>query len=123
MARILIVDDEPSVLSVLSNLLKGKGFEIQPCLGGEKALEYLNKGPFDLMITDIRMEPIDGMELLKAAKASYPNMSVIVLSAVGSVETAVEAMKEGAFDYAAKPFKVDELMITVQRLGIPPGVA
>jgi DNA-binding NtrC family response regulator len=115
MARILLVDDEPSVLSVLSNLMKGKGFEIQPCLGGEKAMDLLNKQGFDLMITDIRMEPVDGMELLRAAKSQHPYMSVIVLSAVGSVETAVEAMKEGAFDYATKPFKVDELMLTVQR--------
>lgn len=115
MARILLVDDEPSILSVLSGLLKGKGFETQPSLGGRKALELLHEGSYDLMITDIRMEPVDGLELLKTAKSLYPNMSVIVVSAFGSVETAVEAMKEGAFDYVTKPFKVDELMITVQR--------
>jgi DNA-binding NtrC family response regulator len=115
MARILLVDDEPSILSVLSGLLKGKGFEIQPSLGGEKAMELLQQEAYDLMITDIRMEPVDGLELLKTAKSLHPNMSVIVVSAYGSVETAVEAMKEGAFDYVTKPFKVDELMITVQR--------
>jgi len=115
MSRILIVDDEPSVLSVLSGLLKGKGFEIQPSLGGAKAQELLRAESYDLMITDIRMEPIDGLTLLKTAKQHYPNMSVIVVSANSSVENAVEAMKEGAFDYVTKPFKVDELMITVQR--------
>ncbi|MDF3127766.1 sigma-54 dependent transcriptional regulator [Kiritimatiellaeota bacterium B1221] len=115
MAKILIVDDEPSVLSVLSNLLKGQGFDIQPSLGGEKAVEYLNAESFDLMLTDIRMDPVDGMELLKIAKSVHPTMSVMVVTAYGSVETAVQAMKEGAFDYVTKPFKVDELMITVQR--------
>ncbi|WFB34789.1 sigma-54 dependent transcriptional regulator [Kiritimatiellota bacterium B12222] len=115
MAKILIVDDEPSVLSVLSNLLKGQGFEIQPSLGGEKAVEHLNNESFDLMLTDIRMEPVNGLELLKIAKSLYPTMSVMVVTAYGSVETAVEAMKVGAFDYVTKPFKVDELLITVQR--------
>ncbi|MGA0368249.1 MAG: sigma-54-dependent transcriptional regulator [Kiritimatiellia bacterium] len=115
MARILIVDDEPSVLSVLSNLLKGQGFDIQPSLGGKKAVEYLNSEKFDLMLTDIRMEPVDGLELLKLAKSLHPTMSVMVVTAYGSVETAVQAMKEGAFDYVTKPFKVDELLITVQR--------
>lgn len=115
MPRILIVDDEPSILSVLSSLLKGQGFDIQPSLGGEKAIEYLNTESFDLMLTDIRMEPVDGLELLKHAKSRHPTMSVMMVTAYGSVETAVEAMKEGAFDYVTKPFKVDELLITVQR--------
>lgn len=78
-------------------------------------MEHLQEGAFDLLITDIRMEPVNGLELLKTAKSLYPNMSVIVVSAHGSVENAVAAMKEGAFDYVTKPFKVDELMITVQR--------
>jgi len=115
MARILIVDDEPSVLSVLSSLLKGQGFDIQPSLGGEKAVEYLKNESFDLMLTDIRMDPVDGLELLKIARSRHPTMSVMVVTAYGSVETAVQAMKEGAFDYVTKPFKVDELLITVQR--------
>lgn len=115
MARILIVDDEPSILSVLSSVLKGHGFDIQPSLGGEKALELIQSELFDLMLTDIRMEPVGGLELLKVAKTAQPTMSVIVVTAYGSVETAVLAMKKGAFDYVTKPFKVDELLITVQR--------
>lgn len=115
MPRILLVDDEPGILSVLSTLLKGQGFETQPAMGGEKAIEHLKSQSFDLMITDIRMEPVNGLELLKLAKSTYPSMGVMVITAYGSVETAVEAMKEGAFDYVTKPFKVDELMITVQR--------
>jgi DNA-binding NtrC family response regulator len=115
MPRILLVDDEPSILSMLSTLLKGEGFEIQPALGGEKAMELLRVESYDLMVTDIRMEPVGGLELLEHARKTYPAMAVMVVTAYGSVETAVEAMKIGAFDYVTKPFKVDEMLITVQR--------
>ena len=115
MVRILLVDDEPSILSVLSTLLRAEGYEVVPALGGEKALEELKGKPFDLMISDIRMSPIDGMQLLKAARKDWPKMAVLMITAYGSVETAVGAMKVGAFDYITKPFKVDELLITVQR--------
>lgn len=115
MARILLVDDESSILSVLSTLLKAEGYEVVASLGGEKALGLIPTEDFDLMISDIRMSPINGMQLLKAAHEQKPNMSVIMLTAYGSVETAIEAMKLGAFDYVTKPFKVDELLITVQR--------
>jgi DNA-binding NtrC family response regulator len=115
MARILLVDDEPSILSVLSALLKAEGYEVVPALGGEKAKAILASEDFDLMLSDIRMSPINGMELLKLAHDDKPTMSVIMLTAYGSVETAIEALKLGAFDYVTKPFKVDELLITVQR--------
>jgi two-component system, NtrC family, response regulator PilR len=116
MARILLVDDESSILSVLSTLLKAEKYEIIPSLGGEKASQLLaSQEEFDLMISDIRMSPINGMQLLKQAHELRPQMSVIMLTAYGSVETAIEAMKLGAFDYVTKPFKVDELLITVQR--------
>ncbi|OGV68682.1 MAG: hypothetical protein A2283_20605 [Lentisphaerae bacterium RIFOXYA12_FULL_48_11] len=115
MARILLVDDEPSILSVLSALLKAEGYEVVPALGGDKAKGVLASEEFDLMISDIRMSPVNGMELLKIAHDDRPTMSVIMLTAYGSVETAIEALKLGAFDYVTKPFKVDELLITVQR--------
>lgn len=115
MARILLVDDEPSILNVLSSLLKGRGHDCFPAKGGEQAKELIRNEQFDLMISDIRMSPIDGLELLKMVKSMRPGMAVIMLTAYGSVETAVAAMKEGAFDYVTKPFKVDELLITVQR--------
>jgi DNA-binding NtrC family response regulator len=115
MARILLVDDEPSILNVLSTLLKQEGHDAVPVRGGEKAMDILKTDHFDLMISDIRMVPVDGMELLKFARREKPSMAVIMLTAYGSVETAVEAMKEGAFDYVTKPFKVDELLITVER--------
>jgi DNA-binding NtrC family response regulator len=115
MSRIIVVDDEPSTLSVLSTLLRAEGYEVTPVRGGEQAKEVFIAQPFDLMITDLRMSPVDGMELLKYAHKERPGMAVILVTAYGSVETAVEAMKEGAFDYVTKPFKVDELLITVQR--------
>jgi two-component system, NtrC family, response regulator PilR len=115
MAKILLVDDEPSILSVLSTLLKAENYDVTPALGGEKAREVLEQNRFDLMLSDIRMTPVNGMELLKTAHEKYPHMAVIMLTAYGSVETAIEALKLGAFDYVTKPFKVDELLITVQR--------
>ncbi len=115
MAKILLVDDEPSILSVLSVLLKAEGYEVMPIDAGEKAAELLKSTQFDLMISDICMRPLDGMALLKLAREEQPSMSVLMITGYGSVETAVEALKMGAFDYITKPFKVDELLITVQR--------
>lgn len=115
MARIILVDDEPTILSVLGTILKAEGHEVTPALGGEKALSNLKTQTFDLMLCDIRMTPIDGMEILKQAREINPGMGVIMLTAHGSMETAIGAMKFGAFDYVTKPFKVDELLITVQR--------
>jgi DNA-binding NtrC family response regulator len=115
MPRILIVDDEPSILSVLGTLLKAQSHEVTPARSGEAALNLLKTQSFDLMISDIRMGSMDGMQLLQHVRRAHPGLAVIMLTAFGTVDTAVEAMKEGAFDYVTKPFKVDELLITVQR--------
>ncbi len=115
MPRLIIVDDEPSTLSVLTTLLKAEGYEVTSALGGEQARDLLRDEEFDLMLCDIRMSPINGMELLKIAHDQYPGMSVIMLTAYGSVKTAIEALRLGAFDYVTKPFKVDELIYTIQR--------
>lgn len=115
MARILLVDDEPSILSVLSTLLKAEGYEVVAALGGDKGQEAIRSEEFDLLVSDIRMSPVNGMQLLKLAREIHPQMAVIMLTAYGSVETAIEALKMGAFDYITKPFKVDELLITVKK--------
>lgn len=115
MAKILLVDDEASILSVLSVLLKAEGYEVVPVDNGEKALELVKSTPFDLMISDIRMRPMDGITLLKAAREQRPGMSALMVTGYGTIETAIESLKYGAFDYITKPFKVDELLITVQR--------
>ena len=115
MQRVLIVDNEASILSVLSTLLKAEGYDVLSIREGAKAQEVMLEDDFDLMISDIRMAPVTGMDLLRVARAKKPEMVVIMLAAYGSIETAIEAMKLGAFDYVTKPFKVDELVITVQR--------
>ena len=115
MAQILVVDDEVSIVSVLTTLLKAEGYDVVPMRESDKALELIEAGSFDLMLSDIQMRPVNGMELLRVARAERPEMAVIMLTAYGTVETALEALKLGAFDYVTKPFKVDELLITVQR--------
>ncbi|MCX7817868.1 MAG: sigma-54 dependent transcriptional regulator [Kiritimatiellae bacterium] len=115
MPKILVVDDEPSVLSVLSSMLRKEDYEVVPRANGEEALEELRKQEFDLILTDIHMAPVDGIELLHRAHEMCPNTPVVLLTGYGSVKTAVEAMKGGAFDYCTKPFKMDELLATLQR--------
>jgi len=114
-SRILLVDDESSILSVLSTLLKAESYDVVTVLGGEEALTHLGSESFHLVITDIRMNPITGMDVLREVHEKYPGTAVIMMTAYGSVETAVDALKMGAFDYVTKPFKIDELLITVQR--------
>jgi two-component system, NtrC family, response regulator PilR len=114
-ARVLLVDDEPSILSVLNTLLTVEGYQVVPIQDGNKAVQAMKSEEFDLLISDIRMTPINGMELLKLAHDLRPSMAVIMVTAFGSVETAVEALRMGAYDYVTKPFKIDELLITVER--------
>ncbi len=115
MARILLVDNEASILSVLTTLLKAEGHEIVPVRESGKVADMIRTQHFDLLILDIRMTLADGMTLLKLARETQPSVPVIMFTAYGSLETAIEALKLGAFDYLTKPFKVDELLITVQR--------
>lgn len=115
MPRILIVDDEPAILNLLNKILIGQGYGAAIASNGENALQILQTEKFDLMLSDINMTPINGIELLRKAAATWPEMGVIMLTAYGTVATAVEAMKEGAFDYILKPFKFDELLLTIQR--------
>jgi len=113
--RILVVDDEPSILSVVHTLVKAEGYEVTGALGGERALELLGRERFDVVMTDIRMVPVNGFEVLRAVKEHCPDTEVLMLTAYGTLETAVEALKLGAFDYLTKPFKIPELLLTIQR--------
>ena len=115
MERILLVDDEPRMLSLLSTLLRNGGYDVTAFLDSAKVPDALRTEAYDLMLSDIRMSPLSGMDLLKCAKQVRPAMPVIILTGYGSVETAIEAMKLGSFDYITKPFKTDELLITVRR--------
>lgn len=115
MTKILIVDDEARILLLLQSLLKANGYQVSTARDGEHALEVMAADPAHLVITDLRMAPMDGMTLFYRLKELYPNVPTILLTAYASVETAIEAMKGGAFDYLTKPFKVDEMLATVAR--------
>lgn len=115
MARILIVDDEPRILSLLHTLLKKENLDVVAEHDGASAIERIRAEQFDLILTDIRMTPVDGMQVFRVARAERPDTPVIFLTAYGAISTAIEAMKGGAFDYLTKPFKVDELLVTVRR--------
>jgi len=105
---ILVVDDERSMREFLEILLSKEGYQVSLAATGEEACEMLEDRVFDILITDIKMKDVDGIDVLKKAKAVSPESIVIIISAFATAETAVEAMKEGAYDYIPKPFKVKE---------------
>ena len=111
--RVLVVDDERSMRELLAIMLKQVGHEVTVADGGEHALEALRAGSFDLVITDLRMRKVDGLAVLRAAKELSPQTVVLVVTAFASTETAVEAMKLGAYDYITKPFKRDDIKLTI----------
>jgi two-component system, NtrC family, response regulator PilR len=111
--KILVVDDEKSMREFLEIMLEKDGYEVSCAENGEDALEVIRKKQFDLVITDIRMQRIDGLEVLRQCKAISPTTAVIIMSAYASAETAVVAMKEGAYDYLPKPFKIDEMRMAI----------
>ena len=113
-ARVLIVDDEQSMRELLGIMLRQVGYDVTQADGGEAAIQTLKTSDtFDLVITDLRMRKADGLAVLKAAKEHSPHTVVLVVTAFASTETAVEAMKLGAYDYVTKPFKLDELKLTI----------
>ena len=115
MTKILIVDDEPRILLLMKSLLKANGFEVETAKDGPAALEIVRSGEIQIVVTDLRMSPMDGMSLFKEIKVLYPSIPVILLTAYASVETAIEAMKSGIFDYLTKPFKVDDMVACLRR--------
>ena len=115
MENILVIDDEKSLIELLAVIFKKEGYGVMQAMSGEKALEILEKGGIDFVITDIRMPGLDGMEVLRRVKASHPDVPVVMITAYGTVQQAVEALKAGALDYVVKPFDVDELRIIVAR--------
>jgi DNA-binding NtrC family response regulator len=114
-AKILVADDEDRVRNLLSRLLTEEGYEVHAVASGEEALAELEIGSYDLVLTDLVMPGISGMELLEWVQSSEADTPVIVVTAHSSVDSAVEAMKKGAFHYLCKPFKLDEVRIFVQR--------
>ncbi len=104
--RILIVDDEPNIRQGLAEALDDQGYEIQQAPSGETALELLRLTPFDLVLVDLVMEEMDGIEVLREVNRHWPQTEVVIITAYGTIETAVKALKEGAYDYLTKPINV-----------------
>ena len=109
MNKILIVDDELNMRLVLSAMLKREGYEVASAADGFEALQILKTGRIAAVVTDLKMPRIDGMELLNRVSQAYPEVPVIMITAHGTVATAVEALKKGALDYITKPFELEEL--------------
>ena len=114
--HILVVDDEPLVRSSLGELLTISGYSVSTAANGKEALELLKNYNADIVITDMKMPVMDGIQLLKRIKAGHPGTPVIMISGYGSIESAVEAMKEGAYDYVTKPIVDNEIKIVIERL-------
>jgi DNA-binding NtrC family response regulator len=113
--RILVVDDEMIVCESCKRILEEDGYEVETALGGMEAFEKMKENPFDIVITDLKMPGIDGMEVLRTFRREYPDAIIIMITGFSTVETAVEAMKLGAFDYISKPFTPDEVSIVVKK--------
>ena len=112
---ILIVDDEPNYLIILSELLKDEGFDVFTASSGKEGLDICKNSDIDLILTDMQMEGMDGMELLSNVKEFNPGLPVIVITAYADVEKAVKAMQAGAFGYLSKPFANDELLVNINK--------
>jgi len=115
MAHILIVDDESNVRKVLTTLLVQGGFQATPAKDSAQALDLVRAQDPDLVLTDLQMPGMDGMELLATLRADFPEIPVVMLTAHGSIEAAVEAMKLGAFDFLTKPFERDQVLEVIAR--------
>jgi DNA-binding NtrC family response regulator len=113
--RILVVDDEDSLRRVMQVQLQQSGYEVTTAASGGEAFERLTAAPVDLVLTDLKMPGMSGLELLKRIRAEYPEVIVILITAYGTVETAVEAMRSGAYDYITKPVNLDELKLVLSR--------
>jgi DNA-binding NtrC family response regulator len=115
MAKILIIDDEAPILDLMTQLCKGMGHEVFPFQTGKAGMAALKTGSPDLAIVDLRIGDMDGLKIVEKCGDDYPDMPVVMVTGFGTVETAVEAMKLGAFDYMTKPFELDDLQRTINR--------
>ena len=115
MSRLLVADDHEQMVRLLAEQLRDAGYEVVTAASGEEAVQQLAEQRIDLVVTDLRMKDVDGFDVLDAAKGCTPPVPVLVMTAFGAVDTAVEAMKRGAAHYFTKPFALDEVLIYVRR--------
>ncbi len=114
-AKILVIDDDAVARELLAEALRKEGYEVEAFADGAEAIERGRKAPVDLVLTDIRMGAMDGLTVLREFKKFSPDTPIVLLTAFGSLEGAIEAMKQGAYDYLAKPFKKEEIKLVVRR--------
>lgn len=114
--KILIIDDEPLMRISITDALIAEGYDVKEVESGRQGMNFISKDNYNVIITDLKLPEVDGMEILKTALKRSPKSKVIMMTAYGSVDTAVDAMKQGAYDYITKPFSMDELLIIVRRL-------
>jgi DNA-binding NtrC family response regulator len=114
--RILVVDDEPAQRELVGGFLRKHGFDVVEAGGGKEAVARFNRDPFDLVLTDQRMPDLSGVEVLEAVRSTSPETAVVIMTAFGTIETAVSAIKAGAADYLSKPLNLDELLHRVHQV-------
>ena len=119
MHRVLIVDDEPQMRRALQEVLKRKGYDTAVAGSGEEALTLLAKEAFDVVVTDVKMSGMDGLALLRSIRRSSPTIPVLMMTAFGTIEDAIEAMREGARDYILKPFSPETLLNAISKVVAP----
>ena len=115
MGRILVADDQDAIRRWLARELVKGGHEVEEASNGNAAIERLHAGAFDLVLTDLKMAGSDGLDVLRTARTLHPSTAVIVMTGFGSVKTAIESIKSGAFDYMEKPFKIDEIEVSIAK--------
>src|SRR5438128_271572 len=115
MPRILVADDHDALRRGLALALRAAGHDVEEAPNGNAAIEKLHEGYFDVVVSDLRMGGSDGLDVLRTARTLHPSASVILMTAFGSVSTAVEAMKNGAFDYVQKPFEIEEMEVKIEK--------
>ena len=113
--NVLVVDDDHDMRALLRDVLEEHGYKVTLAPNGQEALKNLREGEYPVVLTDLRMKGIQGIELLAEIKRSFPDTNVVLMTAFGSVETALEAMKQGASDYLMKPVKNDDLLRVTER--------
>ncbi|MBI5548196.1 MAG: sigma-54-dependent Fis family transcriptional regulator [Deltaproteobacteria bacterium] len=113
--NVLIVDDDDSMRHMLTVILKDRGYEVRGVPGAEEGLKEIEARDYDVVLSDVRMPKMDGIALLKEIHRRQPELTVVVMSAYGTTDTAITAMKEGAYDYISKPFKPDEVVLVLRK--------
>lgn len=115
LGRVLVVDDEENIREVLSNYLESMNYDVQTAEDGQDALNKYRKGDFDLIISDLLMPNVDGLELLKRVRDMDKDVIFLMITGYPSIETAVDAIKKGAYDYITKPFHMEDVKLRIER--------